>query len=101
METLVPHVYKVWKPYPPTFTECGNLIPNTHSQGLLVAEEWKRERKMLVIVDTCSACNAQGQRKHFAQFDLTNLAHSLTRYLQPTQTVQNNDLIFTNKILDI
>ena len=27
LQTLLPHFYKVWKPYSPTFTRCGNLIP--------------------------------------------------------------------------
>ena len=35
VETLFHHIYNVWKPYPPTFTKCGHLIPNTHSQALL------------------------------------------------------------------
>jgi hypothetical protein len=28
VEPLFPHIYKVWNPYSPTFTWCGNLIPH-------------------------------------------------------------------------
>ena len=27
IEALLPHIYKVWKPYSSTFTNCGNCIP--------------------------------------------------------------------------
>ena len=31
VKTVSPHLIKVWKPYFPTFTMCGNLIPLIYS----------------------------------------------------------------------